>query len=61
MLQLRTPGYRAIDNLRRQREFPTGWSSMTDLEKQANSFLEPFTGNGMRFHDSSDQAFFSPN
>jgi len=42
MLQLRTPGYRAIDNLRRQREFPTGWSSMTDLEKQANSFLEAF-------------------
>ncbi|MDT9546168.1 MAG: class I SAM-dependent methyltransferase [Chlorobium sp.] len=42
MLQLRTAGYRAIDNLRRRKEFPTGWSSLNELEKQADIFLEDF-------------------
>jgi len=60
MLQLRTAGYRAINNLRRRREFPTGWSCLNDLEKQADQFLENFHKERLEVSRQSGLGFFIP-
>jgi SAM-dependent methyltransferase len=42
MLQLRTAGYKALDNLRSQGEFPPQWSSPDELEMITDHFIERF-------------------
>ncbi|NTU57559.1 MAG: methyltransferase domain-containing protein [Chlorobiaceae bacterium] len=42
MIQLRTAGYKALDNLRSRGEFPPQWSSPTELETITNNFIERF-------------------
>jgi SAM-dependent methyltransferase len=42
MLQLRTAGYKALDNLRSRGEFPPRWSSPDELEKVTDQFIGKF-------------------
>jgi SAM-dependent methyltransferase len=42
MLQLRTAGYLALDNLRSRGEFPPRWNSIEDLEEVADRFMLRF-------------------
>lgn len=42
MLQLRTAGYKAIDNLRLNREFPLHWNNARELEQKTDTLLQRF-------------------
>jgi SAM-dependent methyltransferase len=42
MLQLRTAGYLALDNLRSRGEFPPRWNSIEALEEVTDSFMRRF-------------------
>ena len=42
MLQLRTAGYLALDNLRARGEFPPRWNSIDELEEVTDRFMQQF-------------------
>lgn len=42
MLQLKTAGFKALDNLRASKMFPLGWNNMAELEKSADDFISRF-------------------
>ncbi|NTW84023.1 MAG: class I SAM-dependent methyltransferase [Chlorobiaceae bacterium] len=42
MLQLKTAGYIALDNLRSRKCFPPVWQNMTELEKSTDEFISIF-------------------
>lgn len=42
MLQLKTAGYIALDNLRSRKGFPPVWRDMEELEKAADEYIELF-------------------
>ncbi|HWQ25792.1 MAG TPA: class I SAM-dependent methyltransferase [Chlorobaculum sp.] len=52
MLQLRTAGYKALDNLRSRGEFPPGWNSPDELEMVTDQFMTKFLAE--RFDVSSE-------
>ncbi|NTW52334.1 MAG: class I SAM-dependent methyltransferase [Chlorobiaceae bacterium] len=60
MIQLRTAGYKALDNLRARGEFPPQWSSSDELEKITNQFIERFLSERLEVSSGLGPGFLMP-
>ena len=58
MLQLRTAGYKALDNLRANREFPPAWSSAEELEQAADRVMQRFLAERLEVSRALGAFFF---
>ena len=60
MIQLRTAGYKALDNLRVRGEYPPRWSSHDELEKITDRFIERFLSERLEVSTELGPGFLMP-
>jgi SAM-dependent methyltransferase len=60
MLQLKTAGFKALDNLRREGIFPPRWQSIGELEKVVNTSVAQFLDERFRVSQELGGAFLLP-
>jgi 2-polyprenyl-3-methyl-5-hydroxy-6-metoxy-1,4-benzoquinol methylase len=60
MLQLRTAGYKALDNLRSRGEFPPQWDEIRSLELVTDLFMERFLAERLKVSTELGPGFLMP-
>ncbi|WP_076791981.1 class I SAM-dependent methyltransferase [Chlorobium sp. KB01] len=60
MLQLKTAGFKALDNLRREGVFPPDWKKVAELETVVNSVLSRFLEERFRVSEKFGGGFLLP-
>jgi SAM-dependent methyltransferase len=60
MLQLKTAGYKALDQLRSQGEYPPEWTKIDELEGVTNRFMERFRDERFEVSKELGPGFFVP-
>ena len=60
MLQLKTTGYKALDQLRSRGEFPPEWTNIDELEGVTNRFMERFRDERFEVSKELGPGFFVP-